>query len=71
MDTGNEFYLFCKSFNFSEIIPDLKSIKKNARPRTNSPKWWCEGIESAGFAYQTNVGWELTKNGEDIINQAL
>jgi len=45
MDTGHEFYLLCKSCNFKEIIPDLKSIKKNGRPLTKSPKWWCDGIE--------------------------
>jgi|AntRauTorcE11897_2_1112592.scaffolds.fasta_scaffold00545_35 hypothetical protein len=71
MDTGHEFYLLCKSCNFKEIIPDLKSIKKNGRPLTKSPKWWCDGIEDADFAYQTNLGWKLTKGGEGIINHAL
>ena len=53
--------------NYTGVIPDLRSIAKNGRPKTDCPKWYAEGIEQADYAYQTNTGWKLTKLGSRIL----
>lgn len=50
------------------VVPDLKSIAKNGRPKKNCPKWYMEGIEFAGLAYSTNTGWHLTEQGQSVLD---
>lgn len=64
---GSGFIEAAKAVNFSDVIPDLKSIIRNSRPKTDCPKWYMDAIEQADFAYETNTGWKLTSKGASIV----